>query len=328
MGTEEFLKDAVTGTSLGYSETIEDLYSSKFFTYVWSSGYEFHEMEEGSLLTANNFSFSTVSRVVYPLTERGKKGEFLFDAFANMNPENKQEIIDFCDKFGLLQDESLRGKTPLPNLFSWTGIKREVYFIKALLNLWETSNAPKPENLEKLRSMMEVQYHDLKNRRIPLLVYRLDSPQKYENFLHLGVAPHDDGLPLADSDVAVKMDDFPLVGKLIVAKEINNRLREYAPHIQTFLDNKHNLTPYIKPSSLISAIWLQFHQYITGTSEGSESRIVRCLHCGKRGLLSEGGWISGRSGEYEGKFYHRKCADAARQRHSRDRRKSKETGQE
>jgi hypothetical protein len=304
--------------SLGHSLQNDDFYSPKFFTYVWSSGYVFSEKENDDfLLIPRNFGFATSSRVVYPLDER-VNGKFLFDAFANINPENRQKILDFTDKFGTLQDESLRTKTPSPSLFSWIGIKREIYYMKALLDLWELSDTPKQENLAKLQTMIEIQSYGPEKKNIALPVYRLKGLG--QGFLFLGKAQFEDGIPLTNSNITVEEDDFAMLGKLIVIKGVNRRLREYPPYIQTFLDHKHNLTPHIKPPNLISAIWLQFHQYITGENENSETRIVKCIYCGKRGSLSEEGWIVGRRGEYDGKFYHRRCADAERQRRSRENR--------
>jgi hypothetical protein len=121
------------------------------------------------------------------------------------------------------------------------------------------------------------------------------------------------------SDVTVDMRDLPLKCKIVVASLVNQQLKTYPSYTQSLLNEKHNFVTHVIPSNLISAIWLQFHQYITGMPDMDAPRIVRCMTCGIRDWFdinhveNKDMWMVGRKEDLKGKFRHRSCVNRKKQ---------------
>ena len=73
---------------------------------------------------------------------------------------------------------------------------------------------------------------------------------------------------------------------------------------------------YVKPKSLLDAIWLQLYQASISASQG-ERRIKRCEICGKPEVL----WEYGERKQNSNWHYHTECYNARKQKEYRDRKR-------
>lgn len=312
-----------------------DTYEPEFSWFVYNGGYKVNpqpllfsgkndltgnEISEDNYIVPRNPALGV--RRIYPLNERAGE-KVLFDVFASLNPTDTNAILAFMNQYGMLQNERWRGDDLLSKLTLMQNVKVEIAFMKKLLEVWDAATeAPTRLDLAYLKSLFKIsKAKDEDGNDTFSIFYTLKHELGHQNqFLHQGkgsVAPLRGAEPKD-----LQPDDWVLFAQTLVMQLLNEQLRVYPSVTQFFIDGNRQPSPRLKPENLIGAIWLQVSQYVGGIAPDGEAKIVRCMHCGERGRLS-GEWIQGRpNGPYEGKYYHARCGDAARQAMRRERMKA------
>ena len=67
--------------------------------------------------------------------------------------------------------------------------------------------------------------------------------------------------------------DIVRPAKLFIAQEVNRHLREHVSP-QLLFDRSNELRPYIRPFTLLGAIWFQMYEAFTGGKKASTVRRV------------------------------------------------------
>lgn len=98
----------------------------------------------------------------------------------------------------------------------------------------------------------------------------------------------------------MKRGDLILPARYLVFTIIDQKLAYHGIHLRSMLFEPNKLDPYIMPSTLVGAIWMQFFFLVVG-----EKKLKRCPHCGK--------WedVTDRRPDWQA---HEDCANAARVR--------------
>jgi hypothetical protein len=304
--------------------SVDDIFEPEFVWYVHSAGYK--------VKTTKSVRYEKVvydylapdvgagERTIYPLVG----SELLLQAFVSINPDDHASILGFTNRYGLLE-EYRRNIHEHDLLISIGTLKEEVNFIRSLLGAWEAAQEPTPSNLEYLKSIFTVYSDPESEEEDSFVSFTLScTTHRRRGILLYNEFDGVDALANA-SPPELSPEDYPKLARTLVMQYLNDRLRDYPTVMQIFLDSNGGFVARLKPKDLISAIWLQFLQYVTGSPTDDGSKIVRCAFCGKRGRF-DGTWREGGKKEkYKGMYYHITCHDRVRQRELRELKKTQKT---
>lgn len=236
----------------------------------------------------------------------------LFSKFACLNPDDPQTVLDFANAWGMLTEgetevtssvhpdgsepvlgrqrlltnggeaymEGRQGVPTLPaeSLAFW---KREIIEMGQLFSVWDQF---KQRDLGALRRVIR---WPLKMNAVSYSLpvwqgkeYTVPDDKEIIPGMHLGW--------LADSDHTspevfkrFKRGDLLLPAYYLLQKYVNKKIEKMeeegigSVRPRLLLNQENEIGSYLRPSNLLSALWLQFYQAICG-----ERRIVRCPLCG------------------------------------------------
>lgn len=91
----------------------------------------------------------------------------------------------------------------------------------------------------------------------------------------------------------LEKDDYLLPAQLIVQKIINQQLDKYTAKPLLLMDKNNTLKQFINPTSLLSCMWFQFFQVVTG-----ERKVKQCAYCGRWEDVTD---------KYASWKYHKRC---------------------
>ena len=199
---------------------------------------------------------TTGYKPVKPLDENAT----LFLEFAELD-YSEENMIEFANRYGLLiqehrlqlpmSDQSFSGDS----LSTW---KKEHRDLKNAVQIWEWLRTNDKEKLNLLIKWSEdnetVRYFIGSNSMG--ILFSVNPP----------IRPY--LLPRC------KPGDVIFPTRLLLQKIINDKLGEYPVSPRLLLDDNNELKQYLVPSSLLSAMWYQFYQAVTG-----KKRYKKCEIC-------------------------------------------------
>lgn len=248
-----------------------DIPQAFFVWYVADKGYYWDEdAQAGALGSAGQPPFlvdhpATSGLIPYSPLDKPE----LFLEFAETSP-TREGILAFANKYGKLAPahdvvtpQPGRGDVLLmaDSLSLWLG---EIWYMKKTAQLWEWLKAEDLKALRKIiswgRDNKSVEYTIVPEGEAP-------GPRSWG----LLASPDKKGEVFA----RFRAGDVLLPAKYLLQVWINKKLQKYPARPRLLLNEKNELEGYLMPSSLLSALWLQFYFAAIG-----KSRYKRCSICG------------------------------------------------
>jgi len=116
--------------------------------------------------------------------------------------------------------------------------------------------------------------------------------------------------PQHDLFKRIAKNDYFLPAQFIIQQIINKNLDQYPVKPRLLMDKNNTLKQFFVPSSLLSCMWFQFFQVVTG-----ERKIKQCAYCGQWENITN---------KYASWKYHSHCGNKARVKKHRERQKESE----
>lgn len=258
-----------------------DIEQSLFVWHVADSGYEITEAAQPIFAEKHLEKF----KGPYLVEKREASGYYtikpledeptLFLKFAETPPTN-EGILAFASKYGFLgehqdifetKDFWLHSIRKMRNLTTiWQAVETKDSEALKRFFLWT-------EDLKRVRYCIHETEHDAREVLENALSLMLDKEEPIE--IERGV--------IADSErfdplifKRFKPGDLVLPAKCFLQQNINKGLEKYPLLPILLLNEKNELIPYLYPSSLLSAMYLQFFRAVAG-----ERKYKRCAICGR-----------------------------------------------
>jgi hypothetical protein len=218
----------------------------------------------------------------------------LFLRFADMDC-TEQDYIHFANENGLLTGDLLLSNIPHNErrkekigdeiveveiakkfivgdpLVLW---QKEHFILKYTVQVWEWL---KDRNTNKLalvirwnNSNKEVKY--FLGSEKDLRLYHSESSE-HNKIMHGTLASETSNSILLSHFIP---NDVLLPAQVLIQQQINKKLKEYRVNPVLLMDNKNMLQQYLMPENLLSAMWFQFYQAVTG-----EKKYKKCEVCHK-----------------------------------------------
>jgi len=199
-------------------------------------------------------------RAIYPLQDYPT----LFTEFARVEP-NLNGIIDFTNKYGLIVGEYLTYyHSPIgESSESFNLWEKNILVMKEAVELWE---AIKNEDITTLSKFVKwISYSNMDNWPTCF------SPSTGQPFYRsLIIAPHHSAFR------RIVTGDLLLPARIFLKEIININMQKHPTKVQLHLTADNKIIQNFIPKNLLSAMWFQFSQALTG-----EKKFKRCIHCGK-----------------------------------------------
>lgn len=272
----------------------------------------------------------------YITTKPLEENPSLFLEFSNLE-DDRASIISFANTYGLLTGRSFfyRDMDTLEESELEALIDHDYYALEVIgeplklwfdeirdmrfaVQVWEWIRKNDELNLKRIivwnKSRECVFYVKHEGGKLPLTPF-----ESYEQFLEIMKGEKED---YSYGDIASKEKHpqiFPrlvpgsviLPAQIALQRIINEKIKNYKVTFELFLNERNEIEPRLQPSSLLSAMWLQFLRAATG-----EKKFRRCKVCLKWEDVTERNvnWSS-----------HPECANRERVRRYREKQKYKNT---
>ena len=251
----------------------------------------------------------------------------LFTLFAELpvgdDEESLKAIVNFTNQYGLITAGLLMDTSHINNGISnysttFYGLSLDFYLsqIWAMKNIFRIWNWIQEKNSSMLSKMITWTNDDN-------IQYLFGEPENLDLFNSTGIKYDANGNCLTDLkgyiaprrqrlfDISnhkiftdLVKDDYLFVAQLIVQKTINQKLDKFPIKHCLLMDKTRKLKQFFVPSDLLSCMWFQFLQVVTG-----ERKIKQCLYCNKWENVTD---------KYSSWKYHQKCGTYARVKKHRE----------
>ena len=244
----------------------------------------------------------------------------LFTLFAELpvgdNDESLKAITNFTNQYGLitaglLMDTSYINDGISNYLNTFQGLSLDFY----LTQIWQMKNTFRIWNwIQEKNSSMLSKVITWTNDNIN---YSFGEPEDLDIFNSTGIkydynsncltdlkgyiAPRSQQLfdmPNHKVFTDLVKDDYLFIAQLIVQKTINKKLDDFPVKHRLLLDKNKKLKQFFVPSDLLSCMWFQFLQVVTG-----ERQLRQCAYCHKWENVTD---------KYASWKYHSRCGSNAR----------------
>ena len=304
-----------------------DIMQTHFRWRIWSNGYHWnHEIK--TTWRDPPYLVENKGQGIYKTSNILEAEPSLFLEFSELQPTMKC-ILDFANHHGLLIDFEERVTVPKESDVKFNARKEtqddktiayltiaeplalwqeEIQKMKWFTQVWKWLQNQQIEYLQKIIHVS--------NTDVSFIITDQEVLEQYSKAQEVIRASErqafdfDGGsiLRRKESPRLFKMiedGDLLLSARLILMRQINKELERGVVSPRLLLDKDNQLTPYLVPLGLLSALWLQF--YLTASGE---KRFLRCRVCGK--------WedATGRSKNWS---VHQECATRERMKRYRQR---------
>jgi hypothetical protein len=212
----------------------------------------------------------------------------LFEMFSEIDPENESEIIQFLTFYEKAVRPYVCAAGGGFGVSRIESAKAEIELMRAMVALW---NAVQDKEVEAVKQVFSW-YSDVSSSEGPSVSLFSEIERKY-TLLQMP----DDSLfrPIAQfpgtDPIDLTAEEWLICGRILAARMVSNRLSYFPVAPQVRFNDAQELYTKMRPSSLISAVWLQFFQYMTQL----DGEIVRCARCKRYGAFAIPAWGKGYS---------------------------------